>query len=216
MDYPGNSYNQVPRTEPQKPKQEAKKVEKVIQGAAVRRKKSLGKRFREFYFSRNAKDAWGSMLTDSLIPGTKDVIVDFLQQTIEVIFLGEGRSLHRRRMLRSGPYGNFDYTRPSRTTMLRDPRHEESRGISRRARISQDFDEIVLESRVEAEEVIDNLFELVSRFNVATVADLYDLVGIESNYIDRKWGWEDLRGAGATRVKGGGYLLDLPRPEPLE
>ena len=78
-----------------------------------------------------------------------------------------------------------------------------------------DFDEIVLDQRAEAEEVIDRLYDVVSRYESATVADLYDLVGLPSTHTDHKWGWTDLRGAGVSRIRDG-YLLDLPDPEPLD
>lgn len=87
--------------------------------------------------------------------------------------------------------------------------------MSRRARSNHDFDEIVLETRVEAEEVIDGLFALISQYETATVADLYELLGESGNFQDEKWGWMDMRGAGVSRIKNG-YLLDLPRPEPLD
>jgi hypothetical protein len=86
--------------------------------------------------------------------------------------------------------------------------------MSRMARSRHDFDEIVLQSRTEAEEVIDRLFDLVSRYDTATVADLYELVGIQGSHTDHKWGWTDLRGADVSRTRDG-YLLDLPDPIPL-
>jgi len=42
----------------------------------------------------------------------------------------------------------------------------------------------------------------------------YELVGLDSTHTDHKWGWEELTGAGVSRIRGG-YLLDLPEPEPL-
>jgi len=87
--------------------------------------------------------------------------------------------------------------------------------MSRRGRASHDFDEIILATRVEGEEVIERLFDLVSRYEAATVADLYELVGVSGNYTDDKWGWTDVRGSGVTRVRNG-YLLDLPKPEPID
>ena len=53
------------------------------------------------------------------------------------------------------------------------------------------------------------------RFGEVTVADLYDLVGISSDYTDRKYGWTDLATAKPIRVRGG-YLLDLPRAKLLD
>jgi hypothetical protein len=89
------------------------------------------------------------------------------------------------------------------------------RVMSRQARARHNFDEIVLDDRAEAEEVIDRLFDLVSRYESASVADLYELVGLASSHTDHKWGWSDLHGAGVSRIRGG-YLLDLPEPEPLD
>lgn len=87
--------------------------------------------------------------------------------------------------------------------------------MSRQARARHNFDEIVLDQRSEAEDVIDRLFDLVSRYESASVADLYELVGLSSVHTDNRWGWTDLTGAGVSRIRGG-YLLDLPEPEPLD
>src|SRR5690606_41700053 len=89
------------------------------------------------------------------------------------------------------------------------------RSVSNRARTAHNFDDIGLETRVEAEEVIDQLFELVSKYGHASVADLYGLLGVTANYTDEKYGWTDLRGSKPVKVREG-YLLDLPRPEVLE
>jgi hypothetical protein len=87
--------------------------------------------------------------------------------------------------------------------------------MSRRARARHDFDEIVLESRGEAEEVLDRMFDLLSRYDSVSVADLYELTGIQSAHTDQKWGWPDLRGSQVTRTRTGGYVIDLPEPSPL-
>ena len=72
-----------------------------------------------------------------------------------------------------------------------------------------------METRVEAEEVLDRLFDWIERYEQVAVAELYEMVGISGNFTDQKWGWTDLRGATVSRV-GRGYLLNLPRPEPLD
>lgn len=87
--------------------------------------------------------------------------------------------------------------------------------MSRRARASHDFQEIVLRTRAEADAVIDAMMDYMHKYEQVTLSDLYDLVGIQGTFADEKWGWRDLRGAGPTRINEG-YLLDLPRPEPLD
>lgn len=72
-----------------------------------------------------------------------------------------------------------------------------------------------MSTRVEAEETLTQMFDLLEKFDAVTVADLYELSGISSNYMDHKWGWTDLRGSNVTRTRQG-YLLDLPQPEPLK
>lgn len=87
--------------------------------------------------------------------------------------------------------------------------------LPRPTRMRHAFDEIVIGSRQEAEEVLDQLYDLISKYDEASVADLYELTGIPSAHTDQKWGWKELRGSGVGRVRGGGYLLELPEPIPL-
>jgi len=87
--------------------------------------------------------------------------------------------------------------------------------LSRASRARHDFADIVIPSQREANEVIDRLFDLLSRYGSASVADLYELTGIQSNHTDMKWGWTELPGARAARLRDGTYLLELPEPQPL-
>lgn len=210
-DFPSNS-----RRPPAEPKlaPETKKIERVTEGEAIRRKKSLGKRFKETFFGGDTKGVFEYIMLDVLVPAAKDTITEAASQGVERIMYGEVRSNHRRGF-RSGGSSNYTpYNRYSPVGRASGRDEERRPSISRRARANHDFDEIILESRVEATEVIDRLFDLVSKYEAATVADLYELVGISGNFQDEKWGWTDIRGAGVSRVRGG-YLLNLPDPEPL-
>lgn len=206
---PNNRARKAKEPEPEK------KIEKVVTGTVARRKKPLGKRFMETFVGGEAKGVGHYILFDVLIPAAKDVFADAVSQGIERMLFGDARSSSRRTGLRpGGSTGHVSYNKYSSRPPWRSDKKDEPR-ISHRARASHDFDEIILATRAEAEEVIGRLFDLVGQYEQATVADLYDLVGITSNFTDEKWGWTDIRGAGATRVTNG-YLLDLPRPEPLD
>ena len=69
----------------------------------------------------------------------------------------------------------------------------------------------VLDTRGEAEEVLSHLVDLTEDFGGARVADLYDLVGLESQFTDDKYGWMTLNTATVSRVRKG-YLINLPKP----
>jgi hypothetical protein len=187
-----------------------KKVTQVVSSGAVRRKKSLRKQFSETFIAGDARTAIRYVAFDVLLPAAKDMVVESFTQGIEKLIFGDSRRRGSTHPM-AGPTGYVSYNRYSMAGRNPGP----SRAISRQARARHNFDEIVLDDRVEAENVIDNLFELVSRYESATVADLYELVGLSSTHTDHKWGWTNLHGAGVTRIRGG-YLLDLPEPEPLE
>lgn len=198
------------------PKEIEKKVEKVVTGTVARRKKPLGKRFMETFVGGEAKGVGHYVLFEVIIPAVKDVTADAVSQAIERMLFGEARSSSRRTGSRPGSSsGHVSYNRYASSTPWNKDRREEPRNVSRRARASHDFDEIILATRGEAEEVVDRLFDLIARYEQATVSDLYELVGIVGSFTDEKWGWIDIRGAGVTRVTSG-YLLDLPKPEPLD
>ena len=76
-------------------------------------------------------------------------------------------------------------------------------------------DVIILESRAEAEEVLDRLDEMIEEFGMASVLNLYDLIGVTAPFTADKYGWTDIRNATAVRVRDG-YLLKLPRVMPLD
>jgi hypothetical protein len=186
---------------------EPKKIERVTSGEAVRKKKSLGKQFKETFIVGDAKTALRYVMFDVLVPAAKDMLVEAGAQGIERLVFGDSRRRGGSTPPQTGPTGLIQYHRMRQSGP--------QRAMSRQARARHDFDEIVLQSRIEAEEVIDRLFDLVSRYESATVADLYELVGLASAHTDHKWGWTDLRGAGVSRVRGG-FLLDLPEPHPLD
>lgn len=189
-----------------------KDITRVTSGEPVRRRKSLRKQFSETFIAGDIRSAMRYVMFDVLLPAAKDMIVEAGSSGIEKLVFGD----LRRRISNSPPSGPTGYVSYNRMAMGAASRlTAPQRVMSRRARSRHDFDEIILDSRTEAEDVIDRLFDLVSRYESATVADLYELVGLPSSHTDHKWGWTDVRGAGVSRVRDG-YLLDLPEPHPLD
>lgn len=220
MDYPGNSHasrSRAPKPEKEAPKkEEPKKVEKIIEGTAQVRKKPLGKRFLALFGGGDAKGVGQYVIFDVLVPALREMIVDAGQEAIRRLVLGESASGNRRGSRPSGYSGGYtSYGSYSRPSWQRDPREEPRRDVSRRARATHDFGEIVIGTRHEAEEVLDSLDERIDLYGQATVTDLYDLVGISSSFTDEKWGWTNLQGTSVSRTRGG-FVLNLPRPETLD
>lgn len=218
-EFPGNSRRVLKPSEKteEAPPTPDKKIERVVEGPVIRRKKPLGKRFMETFVGGDARGVLGYILMDVLLPAAKDTIADAVSQGIERMLFGEARSSSRRTGYRPGQsvanYVRYDrYNQPNVSSRREDPRR-----TARTAKPKHNFDDLVLATRVEANEVLERLYDLLSRYEFVSVSDLYELLGESdnANYTDQKWGWTDLRGADIIRVREG-YLLSLPNPEPLD
>lgn len=216
--YPGNSQS-AKSTKDKKVLAEAseetpKVPEKIVSGNVIRRKKPWHKRAADLLFGGSSpRDIWAYVLLDVLVPAGRDAIANSAREGIELLVYPDGRNIRHR----SGSRHRSSSNR-IRYDVISDRGHSSDyrRDISRRARSVHDFDEILLDSRVAAEEVIQQLYEYLERYEEVTVSQLYSLLGIKPAYTDDKYGWMDLRGLRPVRTRGGQYLLDLPKPELLD
>jgi hypothetical protein len=210
-EFPSNSHNKKSKSVSPEPEERQKKVEKVIEGKVVRRKTPMGRRFLDTFVSgEGAKSVFGYVFFDVMIPAARDLVVDAGQEALQRAFYGDSGHARRRSGTRYGDRGG-GHVRYDLAAKRRDPREERQ---SRRDRATHNFDRIYLDTRHEADEVLEGLYNLVSDFDQASVADLYDLLGETAAYTDRKWGWTDLEGSRISHTSSG-YLLDLPKTEPL-
>lgn len=187
------------------------KLEKVVKGTATLKKPSAAKKVEEALLADDAKTVKTYLLWDVLIPAIKDTLSDLVKKGIDALLFGEE---HRGNgsVKRSGDTSYVSYSSYYNRNRDRSGRAQASRGRSRR---TMSFDDILFETRADAEEVLENLVDLTMMYGLASVSDFYELAGIEYNYIDNRWGWYELSEARVLRVRDG-YILDLPRTEKLD
>jgi hypothetical protein len=189
-------------------------VERVT--SARQGRKPLGRQFREVFFTGDFRTAIGYGVTHVVIPAIQDTILDVINVSMSRLILGDSRARGARtNFTRPNPSGNMDYAGISRGPYRGDDRPPQPRQISQSARSRNSFNEIIIPDRGEAEDVIDRLYDLISQYDVALVADLFAMTGIQASHTDQKWGWRDLEGVHLRRHGSGGYALQLPAPEPL-
>jgi hypothetical protein len=155
------------------------------------------------------------VLGNVLVPAFRDLVANGFQEMIDGMVYGESR--HGRGRGYRGPSsmtGGGPYHRMGSSRVMAGGRVDPREPIPSRASGISEYEDIIFPMRVEATEVLDKLFGVIAEYDAATVRDLYDLVGIRAPYTAEKYGWVDLRDADVRPVRGG-YLLDLPRPEPL-
>lgn len=190
------------------PPEEKREIEKANIGAVKVKKRSGFSKFRDSVIKEDAHNVGDYVMTELFIPKLIDMIVDMGKGAIEMFFYGEtrggGRSSSSSSRISYRSYWDDDRSSRSR---YRDDRRE-----------YYDYDELSFSSRRDAEEVLDGMYGILENpkyGKVVTVADLFDLAGEPSRYTDNKWGWTDLRGAYVRRA-GRDYVIDLPRPLPID
>ena len=196
-EYKGNSH----RSKEQQEGAEKKKIEPIAQ--AKTKTKSEAKKLVGAFVQEDVTSVKDYIINDVLIPAAKKAITDIITNGIEMLLYGETRSKSKSRDTKVS-YTKYydrdrDYDRPSRS----------------RGRYGYDYDDIILDTRREAEEVLDRMDDLIDTYGMVSVADLYDLVGISGNYTDNKYGWTNLRNSDVQRVRDG-YLLKLPKALPFD
>lgn len=191
---------------------EPKKVEKIVTGEVVQRKKPLIRRVVESFAGEDVHDVGTYLALEVVVPTIKTLLSDMASQGVERLLFGEAspRRGSGRRINYSGMY-----TGGTRITSGGGSSINEPRTISRRGRATHDFTEIVLADRGEAQDVVDRLSEYIDQYDVVSVGTLYQMVGIVGSFQDDKWGWADLAGTRIVRVREG-FLIDLPRPMELD
>ncbi len=210
MDYQSNSH----KSKEQKTDVPDKKVEKVTTGVVVEKKPTLGQKFKKIFFGGEFRGASRYIGADVLLPAFRNLLVDATTKGVERVVYGESMQTRRRPL----DYGSrVQYNNPlsvqrDRARLPEQGRLPDQPSRSRQSR--RDLNDFVLASREDAALVLERLTDILEKYEVASVADLYDLTGLPSSHVDNKWGWTYLNNAEIRQVRNG-YLLDLPPTEEI-
>lgn len=207
--FPGNS-----KRPPQDPPPE-KKVEPVVVADAVARKKGLGRRLKEIMIGGDSRSVLQYVIADVVVPQVKDMISEALTQGFQRMIYGETsrRPSSRPGMLGSRYNTNYSQYAGRGTNPIGRAAQEERSPASFSPKGIED---IILATRVEADAVLSQMYDLLEKYDNVSIADLYAMIRWAPTHNDNKWGWLDLHGSDVKMVRGGGYVLVLPRPVPLD
>lgn len=190
----------------EEPATQEKKVEKVVTGVVKTKKKSKFNQMMDGFISEDAKNVKSYVFGEVLIPAIKKAISDIVTDGIDIILYGESRGRNKRSAADRVSYRNY-YDDRGRGSRMNERQAIMAAGYS--------YDDIILSSRGEAEDVLARMDELMDTYGLVRVADLYDLVGISGNYTDNKYGWTNIRNADIVRVRDG-YMIKMPRAVPID
>lgn len=181
---------------------ERKKVDKVIKGTARTRKKSELAKLSDIFISEDVSNVKSYVLMDVLVPAIKKAISDIVTNGIDMILYGESG---RKRSSSSTNYVSYrDYSK-----------RDDNRGSSSARRSGFEYDDILFDTKGEAEAVIDQMQDMIDRYGVVRVDDMYDMAGLTAPYTSHRYGWTSVRNAESVRVRDG-YIVKMPRAMPID
>ena len=158
-----------------------------------------------FLDKEDVTDAANYFWNDILAPRLSDLVQDVCEDILDAIkssildyvslsFGGSTRSYSGRTYRRNRSTYSYGSTRSNRS--------------SKRGRVK----EICFETRVDADDVLDQLQEVIDTDGFVSINDYYDIVGERStDYTDDDFGWTELRNVRVRKFEDG-YSLVFPRP----
>lgn len=184
----------------------------TLQGGMKKQKTPAAKRLRESLGLEETRTVGDYLIWDVLLPAAKETIADVVKKGIDVFLYGGARGGYPSRdRERRGGKSHVSYE--GYYSNRRNGDYREAR--SKYYRKTMDFREFVFDDRRDADMVLSELCEIVDQYGFAKVSDFYSLVGeTERDFTDHSYGWDALGSASVERVRDG-WVVDLPRPIPL-
>lgn len=190
-----SSYSSMDKAKGERPKE----IKRITTG---KKKRNFLRSLSENFLGDTGQSVGEYILFDVLIPAAKSTISDIVTNGIEMILYGEPRR-NKRGGTKASYVSYSDYYN----------RDREIRPDRNRSRVR--FDDVVIPSRREAEEVLGTLADIITEYGAVSIAEFYDMVGFHTEWSDHKYGWQNLSQTTINRVREG-YVLDLPRPVALD
>lgn len=176
---------------------------KVIDGAE-RQQKSVAQRVLGMFISDDIDDVKSYLVHDIVIPWAKEAFFS----AVDGLIHGRGRSsptdMASRISYQSSSYYN-NYNRTNRREPTRTGATSEC-----------DYGDVIVRNRGEAEALLAALDDIMDRYGVVSVLDLYDMAGLPTKQSYNRYGWENIRSARIVQLRDGRHVLKMPRMVPLD
>lgn len=208
---PNNSHRAREQAAPKATSEPKEELSKIISGKATLRKRPWYSRLTRSLIADDATSVGGYIIDDVVGPAIRNLIYDVITGGAARTLYGPTRAggLRSTSTIRGG--GPVSSIRNRYDKLAEDgPR----RGPTQEQRARHDFREVVLDYREDALAVVEKLVEYADRYGSVSVADFYTLCEITGSHADHAWGWRDLSATELRQFRGG-WLIDLPDPQPL-
>lgn len=181
----------------------------VVKGKVMRKESSKARKAWMRFVGEDLPDVKDHFLDDVLFPALRNMIFDGFTDGLSMLLFHEvGRVARGKGRTNYSSYSYSGNGRRSRDRRRDDDYYDEE------DRKKPSIDDVILESRADAENVLEDLRDYIEDYDQVSVAYYYGLCGITPDYTDESWGWDSLRTANVTHARGG-FRINMPRPKPL-
>ena len=195
-----NNYN---KKKPAVKVEEKKSIGKVVTGNVTIKKKSEGRKILEKIFPSVGSDLKTTLMDDVIFPMLKNGLLEAVGRILWPN--GDGP-------VRSSSFGGGTRINYSGFSKPQARQHYIPAGST----VGFDYDRIAFETRGDAEAVLMALDENIDAYGFATVGAFYEAAGVTTNNAQvEKFCWRSIGDAKVAQV-GGGWIIRMPRPMPLD
>lgn len=162
------------------------------------------------FFASAIGDVSSYVFNEVIIPAIKVAIFDTLTAGANMLLFNGERVLGSNRPQKS----RINYAGVANTG-YRNTTHVSATPPYRTTRRSDEVLGIEFDTREDAENVLDHLYNVLEKYESVSVSVLYQAVGLDTTHTDNKYGWKDLRNAKIVSPARDVWSLVMPAPEPL-
>lgn len=195
--------NNYTKKKPAAKVEEKKHLDKVVTGNVTIKKKSEGRKILEKIFPSAGSDLKTTLMDDVIFPMLKNGLLEAVGRILWPN--GDGP-------VRSSSFGGGTRINYSGFSKPQARQHYIPAGST----VGFDYDRIAFETRGDAEAVLMALDENIDAYGFATVGAFYEAAGVTTNNAQvEKFCWRSIGDAKVAQV-GGGWIIRMPRPMPLD
>ena len=201
IDYKPNSHKY--RENQEEVPNEKREVKKVV-SKPVQTKKNEIRRLADIFISEDVSNVKSYIWMDVLVPTIKKAIVDIVTDGVNMIFFGGTGARNKINSNTSKiSYRNFYDQKDT-------PIYSQASSTAK-----FNYDDIIFETRGEAEAVREEMDNVIERYGFVTIADMYDMVELTPPFTSNKYGWSNISSSRVIKTRYG-YVIDLPKAKPIE
>lgn len=205
---PNRAINLAHPSNSKKSKAEAEEqVKKItpIEGINAKiQKPKMSRRLRDAFTGDDQSSIGEYLLFQVAIPAIKATMYDLITGGANRALFGSGANNVRQAVQRGA--GTVNYNQISRSQVNQPV-------MSERDKAAHNFDNVTFDTRMQADQALGALIDILEQYQVVAISDFYELVNITGSFADDKWGWFELHGADIVPARGGGFMIQLPRPK---